>query len=78
MMMMLFAPNFVVCQMKVLRSRRKEEAGGRRKAGSTGTPASGADAPIGLTRSGVSDVRNRRKHGRSCSLDFLCINIISI
>ena len=23
-----------------------------------------ADAPTGLTRSGVSDARNRRKHGR--------------
>ena len=28
--------------------------GGQRRAGSTGTPTPGADAPIGPTRSGVS------------------------
>ena len=41
-------------------------AGGRRKGGPTGTSTPGADAPTGPTQSGVSDVKNRRKHGRWC------------
>ena len=44
-------------------AQREEEAGGRRKAGPTGTPAPCADAPIGPTRSRVSNARNRRRHG---------------
>ena len=39
-------------------------AASRKKAESTGTPTLDADAPRGLTRSEVSDARNRRKHGR--------------
>ena len=42
---------------------KEEEAGGRRNAGSTGTPTPGADASPGSTQSGVWDARNRRKHG---------------
>ena len=47
---------------------KEEEAGGERKAGSTGTPTPGVDALTGSTESGVSDVRNRRKHGRRCGV----------
>ena len=41
-----------------------EEAGGRRKGRMIGTSTPGMDVPTGPTRSGVSDARNRRKHGR--------------
>ena len=41
----------------------EEEVGDRRKAGCTGIPTPGADAPIGPTQSGESDARNMRKHG---------------
>ena len=41
--------------------------GGRSKnGGQSGTPTPDADAPTGLSLSGVSDARNRRKHGRWC------------
>ena len=32
----------------------------------TGTPTPGADAPTGPAQSGVSDARNKRKHGQWC------------
>ena len=55
-MIMMFAPNSLVHQ------KQEEEAVSRGKAGSSGTLTPGADAPIGPTRSEVSDARNRRKH----------------
>ena len=61
--MMIVAPNSLVRQ-EVAQGGEEEETGGRRKAGSIGTPTLGADAPTGPTQSGVSDARNRRKHGR--------------
>ena len=61
-MMMIVAPNYLVRWKKGTPGEEEEEAGGRRKAGSTGTPTPGADAPTGPTQSGVSDARNRRKH----------------
>ena len=42
-----------------LRGEKEEEAGGRKRAGSTGTATSGADAHTRPTRSGVSAARNR-------------------
>ena len=60
--------------MIALNSRQKEvaqregEAVNRRKGGQTGTPTPGADAPTGPTQSGVSDARNRKKHGRWCGV----------
>ena len=49
---MMFAPNTLVCQKEGSQGEEKEEAGGWRNAGVTGTPTPGANAPIGLTRSG--------------------------
>ena len=65
MIMMIFAPNSLVRQKEGAQGEEEEEAevGGRRKAGSTGTPTLGADVPTGPTQSGVSDEKNRRKHG---------------
>ena len=63
-MMMMIAPNSLVCQKKG--AQGKEEAADRRKEGQTGTLMPGADDPIGPSRSGVLDARNRRKHGRWC------------
>ena len=59
----MFAPNSLICQKEEAQGEDEEEVGGRRKAGSTGTSTPGADAPTGSTQSGVSDARNRRKHG---------------
>ena len=64
-LMMIVAPNSLVRQ-EVAQVGEEEETGGRRKAGSIGTPMLGADAPTGPTQSGVSDARNRRKHGCWC------------
>ena len=68
---MMISPNSLVRQEEGARGEEEgargeeeEEAGARKKAGSTGTPTPGADAPAYPTQSGVSDARNRRKHGR--------------
>ena len=68
-MMMMCAPNSLVCQKEgVQEEEEEEEAGGRGKAGPTKTLTPGADAPMAQTRSGVLDARNRRKHGRCCGV----------
>ena len=54
----------MIFPLKSLPLEGEGSRGGRKKAGSTGTPTPGADAPIGPTQSGVSDLRNKRKHGR--------------
>ena len=59
---MVIVPNFLVRLNEG--AQWEDEVGGRRKAGLTGTPTPGADAPTGPSRLGVSDARNRRKHGR--------------
>ena len=66
-MMMIFAPNSLVRQ-EGAQGEEEEEAGGRRKAGSTGFPTPGADLPTGPTLSGVSDARNRRNHELWCGV----------
>ena len=63
-MIMMIVPNSLVCHKEEAQreEEEEEEVGDRRKAESTGNPTPGADAPIGLTRSGVSNARNRRKN----------------
>ena len=68
MMMMIVAPNSLVRQEEGAQGEEEEEAGGRRWVGSIGTPTPGADAPTGSTQSGVSDARNRRRHGWWCGV----------
>ena len=68
MIMMMFALNSLISQNEEAQGEDEEEVGGRRKAESTGTPTPGAEATIGPTQSGVSDARNRRKHGRWCGV----------
>ena len=63
--------NSIVHQKEGAQEEEEEEAGGRRKEGPTGTPTPGADSPTGQTRSGVSDARNRIKHGRWCGVPLL-------
>ena len=58
----MIAPNSVV-RKKEGEQEEEEDAGRRRKAGSTGTPTPDVDASISPPWSGVSDVRNMRKHG---------------
>ena len=62
--MILIAPNSLVRQEEGAQweEEEEEEAEGQRKGQPTGTPMPGAEAPTGPSRSGVSDVRNRRKH----------------
>ena len=67
LVMMIVAPNSLVRQ-EGAQGGEEEEAGGRRKAGSIGTLTPGADAPTGRTKSGVSDARSRRIHGRWCEV----------
>ena len=67
-MMMMIARNSLVRRKEGAQGEEEEEARGGRKAGSTGTPTPGADAPIRPSRLGVSDARNRRKHGRWCGV----------
>ena len=62
LLMMIVAPNSLVRQ-EGAQGEEKEEAGGRRRLGSIGTPTPGTKAPTGPTQSGVSDARNRRRHG---------------
>ena len=57
-MMMVITHNSAVRQKKGAQGEEEEEAGGRRKAGPTGTLTTGADTPIGPTRSWVSDTRD--------------------
>ena len=45
-------------------AQAEEMVGGRKKGGPIGTPTPGTDTPTCSTRSGVSEARNRRKHGR--------------
>ena len=61
-MMMIVSPNSLVRQ-EGAQGEEEEEAGGRRRTGSIGTPTPGADAPTGTTQSEMSNARNRRKHG---------------
>ena len=62
-MMMIIAPNSLAHQKKGAQREGDEEAGDQRKGGQIGTQTSGADAPTGLSRLGVLDARNSRKHG---------------
>ena len=64
--MMIIAPNSLFRQKEGAQAEKEEEAGDRRKAGQIGTLMPGPDALTGAIRSGVSDARNRRKHGRWC------------
>ena len=57
-MMMMFAPNSLVRQKEGAQGEEEEEAGGRRKAGSTGTPTPGADAPTVVLVLGRFDITN--------------------
>ena len=61
---MMIVPNSLVRQMEGVQEEGKEESGCKRKEGQTRTVTSGADAPTGLSWSGVLDERKRRKHGR--------------
>ena len=61
--MMIVAPNSLVRQKVGTQGEEEEEARGRKRAGSIGTPTPVADASTGPTQSGVSDARNRRRHG---------------
>ena len=70
LLMMMIAPNSLVRQKEGAQGEEEKEVGGRRKEGPTGAPTPGTDAPTGPTRSGVSDARNRRKHGRWCGVLF--------
>ena len=65
---MIIASNFLVRQKEWVQGEEEEETGDRRKGGPTGTPTPVAEALTGQSRSGVSDARNRRKHGRWCGV----------
>ena len=67
-MMMMITPNSLVHQKEGAQEEEEEEAGDRRKGSQTGTPTPGAEAPTDPNRSGVSDTRNRRKHGLWCDV----------
>ena len=54
--------NSLVCEKEGAQGEEEEEAVDRRKGEPTETAMPCVDAPTGLTRSGVSDARNRRKH----------------
>ena len=72
--MMMIAHNSLVRQKKGDQGEEEEQARARRKGGSIKTSTPGSDAPTGLTRPGVSDTRNRRKHGQRCG----AYNIVGI
>ena len=62
---MMFVPNSLVRQKEGAQGEEEEEeAGSRKKVGSTGTQTPGTDAPTGPARSRVSNARNRGKPGR--------------
>ena len=67
-LMMMIAPNSLVHQKEGAQGQNEGEVGDRRKGNRTGSPTSGTDAPTGPTRSGVSDAKNMRKHGRWCGV----------
>ena len=60
---MMIAPNSIVCQKEGAQGEEEEVVEGQ-----TGTLTLAADGLTGPTRSGVSDVRNRRKYGRWCGI----------
>ena len=60
--LIIIAPNSLAHQRKGVQGEGEEEAGDQRNGGQTGTATLGVDAPTDLSRSGVLDVRNRRKH----------------
>ena len=62
-MMMMIAHNSLARQKEQAQGEKEEEVGGQIR-----TPTPDVDAPIGPTRSGVSDASNRRKHGRWCGV----------
>ena len=67
----LFIPMMMTTSISLVRQKKgeeeeEEEAGCRRRG--KGTLKPGADSPIGPTRSGVSDARNRRK--MDCGVGF--------
>ena len=64
----MIAPDSLVRQKEEVQGEEEEGAAVQRKAGSTGTPTPGADAPTDPTRSGVSDAMTMRKHGRWCGV----------
>jgi len=55
----MIAPNSLACQKEGVQGEGEEEVGDQ-----TETQTSSTDVPKGLFRSGVLDVRSRRKHGR--------------
>ena len=61
--MMMIVPNCLARQKEGTQGEQEEEAEDRRMGGQTGTSTPGADVPTGPTQPGVSDARNRRKHG---------------
>ena len=65
-MVMMIAHKSLVNHKEGAQGEEEEEAAGRRRVGSVGTPTPGADAPTGPTQSGVSDARNRRRHRWWC------------
>ena len=64
--MMMTASNSLVRKNEEAQGEKEKKAGGRRKGCPTGTPMPGAYVPTGPLKSGLSDARNRRKHGRLC------------
>ena len=77
---MTIAPNSLSRQKEIVQG--EVEVGDKKKGGQTGTPTLGADAPTGLSQSGVLDARNRRKRGRWYPLihgvnDFLIVGYSS-
>ena len=62
----MFAPNSLARQKQGVQDKKEEEVGSRSKAGSTGIPTPGVDAPIGPIGSRMSDARNRKEHRWWC------------
>ena len=67
-MMMVIAPKSLGRQKEGAQEEEEEEAGGRREGCSIGTPTPGVNALTVPSWSGMSDPRNRRKHGRWCGV----------
>ena len=57
-------PNYVARQKEGVQREGEDQVGDQRNGGQTGTPTSCANAPTGLSRSGVSDAKNRKKYSR--------------
>ena len=62
--MMMIAHYSLAHQEEGAQGEGEEEAEDQRKGDQTGIPMSGANAPTGLSWSGVLDSRNRIKHGQ--------------